>query len=416
MVQEISLSSPLSISKFFKTIFLLILTASVLILFNLSCSKNPADSNGGKDDKDAIDLDSLAYARNFIPISTYHELSQIGIAKNLPLDTNYMLTSDIDASPSKRLKFEPIGSRTNVFTGEFDGYGHTVKNLYIRLPDNADVGLFGFVDGAKIYRLHVEADSIAGGMNLNIGEVNVGGIVGFAQNSLIDSCSFKGVVKGKHWAGGIAGTAFSTMISRSISKGTVLSVTDNIGSIGGTAGGIAGALENGAIVDRSYSSADVTGGHNTGGLVGHSDRGVISYSYSTGSVSGGVGLTGGLLGSVHYGTVTESYSTGKVSWTPTLQSNAGGLIGRINQSAIVRSYWDITRSLMDESGGRRDTAIVIDTDGAPRDTVISIGEQGRDSTRMLQRDTYTGWDFIDTWVIDEKKSTPYFRWHPSSAP
>jgi len=444
MTQKTSL--PLSVRVFFKFSLLLIFAASILTLSSLSCSNNPADNDKDPNVSDSAAIaDSLdileAVAAGFIPIYTFQELCEIGKADDLPLDGRYMLMNDIDASPSRSLNnrrgFEPIGMRTyqengvysdnRNFTGEFDGRGRTIKNLYISRSDSAIVGMFGVISkGAKIRRLHIEADSI-------IGRTDVGGIVGRAENALIDSCSFKGDVKGRYWVGGIAGTAVTSTITRCISNGTVFS--DTILVFGGAAGGLVGEL-NSSLMERSYSAADITGYYNVGGLAGHNYKSEITLSYAAGSVNGvRDSYIGGLAGNVYDGIVNQCYSTGKIIWVSSGKAEAGGLIGRVSRhSTVTDSYWDTSSSQISVSWGTVsiDTAIMVggepkDTtitvDGEPRDTTITVGGELRDTTiiirgeigidtpRMMQQKTYVGWDFNTIWNIDEGKSTPYFMWH-----
>lgn len=406
MTQKIS--NPLSLCKFLKFFILLISSAAVLIFLSLSCSKNPADLDDENGELSAED--SAAIADGFIPIYSFHDLCKIGKDHDLPLHGRYILIHDIDVPKNSWRTFEPIGNGSRVFNGEFDGRGRTIKKVYIRSPDSSAVGLFGFIDGAKIHRLHIEADSIIGGIHTGGEEINVGGIAGMARNSVIDRCSFKGTVRGRHWVGGIAGTAFASHITRCISKGTVLSDTDALGSVGGAAGGLIGSLTDSSKTALSYSSANVRGGHNTGGLVGHNEKSAITQSYSTGSVSGGKSYAGGLVGNIYDGTVAECYSTGKVSYIPP-PGEAGGLVGRVSsRTKIAGSYWDTSSSQMAASAGTavKDTTI-IDIDGEPKDTTVIIGEQGRNSSLMTQKKTYVGWDFDKVWNIDEGNSTPYFR-------
>ncbi|MDR0307159.1 MAG: hypothetical protein LBI42_10025 [Chitinispirillales bacterium] len=401
---------------------LLIFAATVLIslsLSSLSCSKNPADPD------DIHDNDSTEIPEGFIPISSFEELCKIGKDPKYPLDSSYILIRDIDASPSRSMNsrkgFEPIGMK-NKFTGVFDGAGHSIRNLYINWPDSATVGMFGYIYDAQISRLHIAADTVRG-------KEDVGGIVGCAERSFIDSCSFTGIVTGRKWVGGIAGIAEASKITRCISGGIVFSDT----VFGGSAGGLIGMIDNQTIVAFSYSDASVIGNHNAGGLVGYShNESAIRQSYSTGSVNGGKGYTGGLLGFVFRGIVEECYSTGEVIWNPPGQ--AGGLIGRAdtsgstkNNSVIDRCYWDISSSGISNSGGgaAKDTTILVARDttitagGVTIDTTVSVsidttlytGEQGRESKFMKIRQTYEGWDFDNVWRIDSAKTTPYFRWH-----
>jgi len=93
-----------------------------------------------------------------IPIGSIQELQKIGNDAAYPLDGEYVLTHDIDASETAWWNgiegFEPIGSPfQDYFTGSFDGQGHVISELYIRRTE-VHVGLFGDVGaGARISNL-----------------------------------------------------------------------------------------------------------------------------------------------------------------------------------------------------------------------------------------------------------------------
>ena len=73
-----------------------------------------------------------------IPISSISELQKIGYDPAYPLDGEYYLTCDIDASDTKNWNggkgFKPIGYYDEnedpfPFEGKFDGKGNTINNL-----------------------------------------------------------------------------------------------------------------------------------------------------------------------------------------------------------------------------------------------------------------------------------------------
>lgn len=45
------------------------------------------------------------------------------------------------------VEWKPVGTNTAPFYGIFDGNGHTIKNLNINLPNQDQVGLFGYNKG-----------------------------------------------------------------------------------------------------------------------------------------------------------------------------------------------------------------------------------------------------------------------------
>lgn len=60
-------------------------------------------------------------------------------------DKHFILTADLDMSGVAISQIDI--STTAVFSGLFDGGGHTIDNLTINLPTTDNVGLFGAVNG-----------------------------------------------------------------------------------------------------------------------------------------------------------------------------------------------------------------------------------------------------------------------------
>lgn len=127
----------------------------------------------GKVDKDAKDVDGIT-------ISSAEELAKIGVDKKYPLDGDYVLVADIDMSEYGA--FTPIGGAAsecgivegnNVFSGTFDGRGHTIYGLKIDVDskEREHVGLFGTVasksksDPAMIKNLIIKNASVTGSIS-----------------------------------------------------------------------------------------------------------------------------------------------------------------------------------------------------------------------------------------------------------
>ena len=276
------------------------------------------------------------------PITTCAELQNM---KN-DLSGTYYLANDIDCSDTVNWNggagFEPIGT----FTGTFDGRGYKITDLYINRPSTDYVGLFGYAgSGSEIRDVGLE--------NINInGDWHVGGLVGFNEGAITNSCS-TGSVSGSNYVGGLIG------------------------------------YNNGGTITNSYSANSVGSGSGIGGLVGI-NKGTIENSYSTGSVSGygGYGCVGGLVGYNWGGTITNSYSTGGVSGS----SSVGGLLGVNYEGTVTHSYWDI------ETSGQTQ----------------SDGGEGKTTAEMKQQATFVGWDFTNIWAIIEDVTYPYLQWQESS--
>ncbi len=102
-----------------------------------------------------------------IYISSIEDLQKIGKDPNYPLNGEYELTQDIDASDTINWNngagFSPIGSWYNPFIGVFDGKGYKIRNLYINRVGEYDVGLFGYVgSGGEVRNLGLENVQVLG--------------------------------------------------------------------------------------------------------------------------------------------------------------------------------------------------------------------------------------------------------------
>jgi FlgD Ig-like domain/The GLUG motif len=171
--------------------------------------------------------------------------------------------------------FIPIGNGAyggGVFTGGYDGNGHKISNLKINRGSSDNVSLFGFVNtGGVIKNLGVE--------NVNItGRMEVGGLVGTAQNATISNCYTTGSLSSLNNTGGIVGYDPSCTIS------------------------------------NCYSSCSAYGKNDVGGLVGY-NAGTISNCYSTGTPSGG-SSTGGFAG-INWGSISNCFWDTQTSGTNT---------------------------------------------------------------------------------------------------
>ena len=205
--------------------------------------------------------------------STPYEItnvSQLQCIESQGLDAHYVLTADIDASVTSKWNngngFDPIGENdTYSFTGSLDGTNHSISNLTINRSSEETVGLFGAMGpgGGTVENLALSGVSVVG-----YGRV--------------------GAVAGDMWGG--------TTISE-------VSVSGSIFGDGSKIGGIAGRSY--GVIERSYSTADVTGFSSVGGVAGETIE-EITASYATGTITGSSSV-GGIVGQNNFGTVSASY-------------------------------------------------------------------------------------------------------------
>ena len=262
---------------------------------------------------------------------------------------SFILTADIDLI-GLTFANSPIAPDTSadwafqgtLFTGVFEGDGHTISNLTITARTKSYIGLFGVVSGGQIHNLGV--------MNVAIeGDAVVGGVVGMNQGTLT-ACYVTG------------------------------SVTGTIDYVGGLVG------QNNGLLTSCYATGSVTGGDTVGGLVGYNWDGTIIFCYATGSVSGN-SYVGGLVGKNYCGasSITACYTSGSVSGTG---NGVGGLAGGNVEGSINSCFWDIQASGM--------------TDGVGNVVPDPTGVVGKTTPEMQTQSTFTdvGWDFDrPVWMI-----------------
>ncbi len=107
------------------------------------------------------------------------------------VDGNIVLLNDIDASSIK--EWVPAGTKTNPFTGNFDGKGHSIKNIRWEtdLAKSPYAGIFGYVKNASIVALTVGADGDVITLKGNAASVNAGAIAGYAEGGTITGCTVR---------------------------------------------------------------------------------------------------------------------------------------------------------------------------------------------------------------------------------
>ncbi len=384
----------------------------------------------------------------------------------------FKLNSDIDlnvAPYNTGNGWTPIGNGSNNFYGKFDGNGKTISGLYIGSGNAATYqGLFGFTNGAIIEDLSLTNVSInstqsnVGALAGRIGTTttvtnvnssgtitstlnNVGGLVGYSDNSNITNATSSINVTGNNNVGGLIGSinASSPSTSTITSSGATGNIRSNsygggfAGSrvygtisnsyatgniLGDSAGGLTNDYMGGFVgttcygtINTSFATGDVYGDIDLGGFASqsHNCAGIITNSYARGDVYPSVAGTGGsFMRYIYLGTVSNSYSTGLVDG----QTNGGFIYYDHTCSSCVNNFWD-TQTSGQTTGG-----------------VFSGGRgTGKSTVQMKSVATFTTtgtagltspWDFVgnpnndvannDYWNIDTNgvlnDGYPYLNW------
>ena len=174
------------------------------------------------------------------------------LTASLDFDTNGdgSVTTSGDTYWNSGYGWRPISA----YTSNFKGNGHTINNLFISRSADANVGLFGRANSARIETLGVTNANVRGGENTGI-------LLGYMNRGNLVACYTTGKVQGAAQTGGLVG--YSGF--------------------------------NGGAINTAYSTAYVIGSNYVGGLVGFGTNGSITNSYSTGRVAPATS-SGGFLG------------------------------------------------------------------------------------------------------------------------
>ena len=273
---------------------------------------------------------------------------------NAKRDGRYILAGNIDAGVTNTWNrtvygiegFLPIGEdyRTQ-FTGRFDGAGHTLRGLYIKRPSENTQGLFGYTVGARIENLSLVDGNVEG-------HDSVGGIVGYAQDTVIRNVSYAGRVNGNQIVGGIVGCAWGGSIQNAWNAGAV-------SGTGHSAGGIVGYAREAAKIQNVCNTGAITGNERVGGIVGAIADSTLQNAWSTGSVTGSQQV-GGIVGAMENSTLRYVWNTGTVAGS----QKVGGIVGEADGGSIRHAVWK-TGSAVQAVGASSNGTDVTDVKVAP---------------------------------------------------
>lgn len=269
----------------------------------------------------------------------------------------------------------PLKDEYDEFAGSFFGNGHTI--YYDRGGSESDgSGLFGYTKKAEICDLAVSG--ICEGDNMT------GGIVGWMQGGRIYNCVCDVFVRDAtdNDEGGIVGKAENAVIESCTFMGTVKS-----GDVESNRGGIVGYFKN-SEVRYCVNTGDIkASGFDAGGIVGENNDGIVEYCYNTGNIGDRNGFwdldyVGGIVGN-NSGTVRYCVNSGD------LNSNGdgtGGIVG-LNGDDVYYCFNNGTVNgdeaagitCTDNSGRTRDCYNAGKVDA---DNLIAIDSKCRDATAM----------------------------------
>ena len=307
------------------------------------------------------------------------------------LDAYFVLENDIDldeAPYNEGEGWEPIGTEADRFTGNFDGQGYVIENLFIDRPNTDYVGLFGYVEWGEVENVGLE--------NVNVtGEVQVGGLVGRNLYGNVSNSYATGDVTGNEHVGGLVGLHIAFNILHQVSNSyAAVDVTgeDVVGGLVGTIQGPDGNLTT-STVSNSYATGDVTGNRFVGGLIGRIIVGWVSNSYATGNVmrtSGESTSLGGFIGEILESRIRHCYSTGSVIFEEADDPTDRGFVGVEDGDNIYANNF-------------------FDSDASNQNTDAVGAADPKTTAEMKRIITFTNWDIAPT-DTELNDGYPFLAW------
>jgi len=272
-------------------------------------------------------------------------------------DGNYLLTNNLNAS----------GQTWTVkdFTGTFDGGGKTISNLNISVGSGGYSGFFGTITNAIVRNVRF--------LNLTVnGQSYVGGVAGYAQDSLIELVGVEGTINGSNAiaTGGLLGEMSGGRIAQSYVRGIGTSAINGaIFFAGGLVGTISPSAGGAGEIYQCYAWANVAPDTTVasrpvyaGGIAGLNNGSRIQEVYAVGSVTGR-GYAGGLVGAlgcwdsyfyvlnhgIYRGDVVDKNRVSSGGWSGTFGTYDDACVGRLDQL-----IWDKDRDGSSNVGVRGD--------------------------------------------------------------
>ncbi len=316
--------------------------------------------------------DELAFMRdkvnegNATYVSAYYKLTDDIYLNDV---ADYMTWSK---TKSPQNTWTPIGeSSSNPFKGNFDGNGHYIFGMYVKLEKSgvSFAGLFGYIKGsssnlASVKNVNLVQSYIYAYNTATSGDTHVqlGGFTGYAEYTDFENCTNAATVYGggdkshnNGACGGIVGRASnSCIITKCANAGDITYVTGTgAADYNNRLGGIVGCAADTFTITECYNSGTVTGIGKVGkiaGIVGQAVRtgtGEISNCYNSGIISGDCteknnAMFAGIIGySGHSTPVSNCFNVGTIQAATGL-TLVGDIYGQKGSIVLSNCYYPST--------------------------------------------------------------------------
>ena len=291
-----------------------------------------------------LTVDNDAAVNDLVAIKTADEL--ISYIENP--NGNAILLADIDMT-DKTIKHSPTP-----YNNTFNGNGYKISNVVINSVGVDNLGLFRWTNNlAKVLNLSVDKVSVTGN--------NVVGVITGRNGGLIENCIVTNAkIIANSTVGIIAGNSTNAEVSNVYVSGTLNTNGGNVGGIvgyndnskilnsravevhissaGGNVGGIVGATNNSlALVDNCTidDSSEIisTGEDGIGGIAGKASKCKVLNSTSSATINSEAKNTGGVVGYIEPDvTVKNCKNMGNIS---SKDKNTGGIAGTASANSEI---------------------------------------------------------------------------------
>ena len=433
------------------------------VAFSLSAQFSGTGTGTEDDPYRIYNMDQLNQVRNFnygeyFSLETDLDMAD-WIAENNPVEGWQPINAQVNFDGNGHTISNMWINRPNTNNVGLFGYitseNSSITNLHlINVEISGGNGVGGIIGGAASGGpCTIKNCSVQGTIT---GNDNVGGIIGYFQSrddtADIAECYFKGLIIGNSAIGGIIGAASINTNLHYVYAYISNCKTDCIIKASAQIGGIAGCLEGDSynyvrfFVNRCYSLCTIEGGSSgpIGGIVGLSrhvsNRSSIAKCYSHIVALDGKGRVSGIIGDPlennNNPSVNDNYSTGIIQTTgdaygiynggpdhcyAQFHTISGSIVQGLGANAsgcvAINDRLVGTSAVSRVGSGSNNLAWTLTTmilDGKKQPLPVDSPENGTNtglSTLKLQA-TYEGigWDFANTWKINETESFPYFQW------
>ena len=236
-----------------------------------------------------------------------------------------------------------------------------------------------------------------------------GGICGGISSCDLSNCYFIGCIKGNSYVGGLVGQHYKNSIYNSYVLGDI---DANGNRVGGIVGSMIGEVSSGYYLKNCHLSGHLNGVENVGGIVGYCEGELtISRCYSNATINAAKNL-GGICGYAYGRNRNFSVNISKcATYNQRIAITDGnGMIGKILGYKSGSVNTGVIGNTSEENKSFNHTIVI--KEGVAQDITDNDYNGANVSTTTLKlKATYVtmGWDFTNTWEIQEGECYPYFK-------